>query len=1026
MNSIDSPVIAYDPDPSTLIVDSTRLSQGERVVINNDVYTIQYVENYDHLIRDYDFTISGSSLADWETDVTRSAFSGDFRISASPVSASSYALIQHTTTSYRHLFIKDIMRPEVKVEAWISNYRNITSGTSDRGALGITMHADPAMDFDRSYDSAARTLFEVDADNGRYRLLQRYMGNDSNHRLASASIALDGLKKYTLETRNGMIKGYIDDQQVAESYARSGYMSGRVGLYCNNQNAFTCTRYKVYIPGQRIILDRPVSCSIGDIVYETGAEYTHKSGNIVVKQASMIEDELGHANLSYCYRGATDYDGSGIFPYIYNVTSPGTSSVRNGNVNNAQVLSGATTFDLAFLSLATSTGSIIIDLTTPQTVTHLSYREYYRVIGQHLTGSQQVRIQSSNDLITWTECFGPAIDPTRRETSDSLRFYEFSAPQTARWFRFIKTGGVQGTTTSQNENIVTSLGLHDYSGGYAVKLNNVSDFEVGDRIMLTYNAGYGIYIQEADYYSNLITGALPSGSWTDRLTDYYTVTAVDAINKTITLDRPYTHGYLQRGMHSRVMKLNKSVEFSGERGTGIWKPGRFNILQGGPTLGRKYVFRNMSIRNTNGQYPTSIAFDYQISNFGTRNVAAWEADIFDGISFYDSLAQATSYNAYFSFSGGSFLVRDSVFSKWNGRGWLGYYTNITHPAYYVVGNMFAYSIMAENAFFNSTYGDLTYNYNCVYGNSNTSCNLPRFPADQNTGAWLSPTNIYIRRNYSNGGVAHGTFFISNPASATGRSYRYYIDSNMHEYADDSISLVYQHMYEPQMSMILQKRPNTDNRISRFNNIGLISTSRLQFPTVAYSFIKNINNWGYDISRNIGGTFIKYPTETFVRAYRDTNVYQDTMFGTTFLIDDNETTVNLTLGFEYFHSKDQAYLMENTNNAALTLYVFRDGKQIQSQVVLPKPMTMTPYSASFTFSGSGMYAVGYGQAARNGYVAFQNMYSRFTSTNPAKFNILTNTFDLRQTTIAYPREYDQFDAYTRKDNTSTIRLSGIRL
>jgi hypothetical protein len=100
-------------------------------------------------------------LDDWTTDTNRSAYFANFAKSATPVSGSAYALIQHGTTSYRHIFVKDMMRQEVKIEAWISNYRNVSSGTSDGGALGICIHADPVMDYDRGYDSFGRTYFEA-------------------------------------------------------------------------------------------------------------------------------------------------------------------------------------------------------------------------------------------------------------------------------------------------------------------------------------------------------------------------------------------------------------------------------------------------------------------------------------------------------------------------------------------------------------------------------------------------------------------------------------------------------------------------------------------------------------------------------------------------------------------------------------------------------------------------------------------------------------------------------------------------
>jgi len=325
MNSIDVKVLATTGNSNVIITDSTRLQAGDKIVVNNQVRTITNVQDYDYLLRDYDFTQAATTLADWTTDTNRSAYFANFSKSSIPVSGSAYALTQWGTTSYQHIFVKDMMRQEVKVEAWISNYRNVSSGTSDGGELGVCIHADPVMDYDRGHDSFGRTYFSMDGDNNRFRLLQRAMGNDSNSRLTTAGITFNGLHKYTLDCRKGEIKGYIDDEFLCSSVMRSGGYFGRVGLFCTAQNSFTCLRFKVYAAAQQITLDSGVTCAADDIVYETGVEFFHRTGDIVVKQASNVEDALGHANLAYCYGGAAEYRADQVYPYMWNAKANTTT-----------------------------------------------------------------------------------------------------------------------------------------------------------------------------------------------------------------------------------------------------------------------------------------------------------------------------------------------------------------------------------------------------------------------------------------------------------------------------------------------------------------------------------------------------------------------------------------------------------------------------------------------------------------------------------------------------------------------------
>ena len=1026
MNSIDVKVLATTGNSNVIITDSTRLQAGDKIVVNNQVRTITNVQDYDYLLRDYDFTQAGTTLDDWTTDTDRSAYFANFAKSSSPVSGSAYALIQHGTTSYRHIFIKDMLRQEVKVEAWISNYRNVTSGTSDGGALGVCIHADPVMDYDRGYDSFGRTYFEMDGDNNRFRLLQRAMGNDSNSRLTTAGITFNGLHKYTVDCRKGVIKGYIDDELLCESFMRSGGFFGRVGLHCSSQNSFTCTRFKVYAAAQQVTLDSGVTCSADDIVYETGIEYFHRSGDIVVKQASNVEDALGHSNLAYCYGGAAEYRGDQVYPYMWNAVANSTTNyTRTTNNNFYNLINNQTVYDLAsynFASNTTTLGSMIIDLDTTRTITHITFQEYYRSQGQYFSTGGYIGVKVSNDRVNWTAVniglgngtFAATVyDDRRRETGDSVRIYELQSAQTARYIMIYRYGG---NNTSTAENNWASLGVRNYSDGYKIKLSNVSDFSVDDRVMPLYQGPYNSGINESNYYGGLIAGTVPSSSWTNNLTDYYTVTAVDTQNKTITLDRPYTHSFITRG--DRLIKLNRTVKVQGSRGTNIWRRGRFNLFTGSNN-GRKYRFKNVEFTNLGSYYPTNISTDYSNSAWGHRSYTVWHADYFDNITYYDCLNHQTSYTSHY-YTIGSLINRDSFFFRWNGRGWLAYFPS-QYTAQYFVGNVFAYGYQEGNGFW-SGISNIYFAYNESFQTNGIGLRLynhyvPGFP--------ISPRISLIKRNYFNGGQNQA--FSGQNNVGFGAYNRMIFEDNQFEYQDDYIfQSVVGNAYNTYDNVILPKRGNTDNRLTRFRNEGFFGTDRYVASHVPNQYLKNYNKWGYDLTYNEFTYILKYPSENFTRFYKVNTDYRNFLIGMYLWVKEPNTTVTVDIGFNYFHSKDIAYLSsENTNTSALTRMVIRNDRRYLSDVVLARPTTMTPWSNTITLSDVGYYMIGIGQDALSGYVGIQNMYSRISTNNPNGMQIINNSFDdMQYTANPYPRDYNQYGS-TGKTGGG-VRLAGARL
>lgn len=1009
MNSIDVEVLEQI-SANSLIVDSTRLEVGEKVVINNNVYTIQSVTDYDHLLRDYDFTQAGTNLSDWTTDTVRSAYFDNFTKSTSPVSGSAYALTQHATTSYRHFFVKNLMRQECKVEAWISNYRNVDTGTNDGGEIGIVAHADPIMDYDRGFDSFARSYFGVDRDNGRARLLQRGVSNYTTFLTSRSGVPTNGLRKFTLDTRKGMMKGYINDVLINESFMRSGGYFGRMGVYCNSNNSFTCTRFKIYAAAQQIVLDRAVSASPGDKVYETGAEWTHQAGNVVVKQASIIEDAMSAKNLAYGYKGAREYDGDYVFPYIYNAATNNTNyNIRNTSTSFYNLINNQTVYDLAnysFASNTTTTGSMIIDLDDTVTFTHVSFMEYYRTVGQYASTGGYINIQVSNDLTNWTtvgmrtgsaEPFRDYVNDQRRQASaDNIRSYELASPQTARYVRFTRAGG---NNTSTAENRWVSMGVRNATGGYKLKLNNVADFNVGDRVKPLYNGSFQGYTPvESNFYSGLLNGSVGQENWTNELKGYYVVVAKDAVNKTITLDRPFVDSFLQGG--ERIYNLTRGVKLRGDMGTNTWKKGRWNMYTG-TNNGRRYYIKNAEFTGLGQYYPTNLYSNYDISSFGHRAYPLYGSDVYDGITYYDNFPNQTSYNGHF-YSAVNIIMRDCYWDRWHGRGWLAYFPS-QWGAMYWVGNVWS----------NGSYGDWTqlganfnswFNHNSVFGTS-YSVTLPPIRKGYNTAVFQVPQITQFRRNYANGGTNSGfRNDSSNEGFGTNQATIDWRD-NMFEYMDDYVA--YNIRYQPHWHyrMILPKRGNTDNRLTRFRNEGWHTPDRYVQQNIASSHFKNYNNWGYDVVYANDYTYaLKYPNEDYHRLYRVTTTWQNAHFGTTFEIFDS-SSVTFNYGFEYMHDLCQYSQNEGSYTGSLVEVVLQNQAISGSVKVIPKVAdTFTYWSGSVTVQGPGYFGIMLGQAALNGYVGIRNMTHNFDSSNPTSYRIMTNSFDLDQLASPFGRQW----------------------
>lgn len=1013
-NGINAPILDVQ-STTQIVVDSTRFNVGDIITVNNDVFTIQTVEDYDFIIADENFSGgTTTNLNNWETSTTRSPYFDNFTYVAN--NNGFKTVVQSGSTSYRQLFLKNIYRDEVKVEAIMSNNLNVTGGTQSGGGFGVVINADPSMDYDYAYSSFARSHLEFHPNQTWFRCVARNCSSDINNIISAAGLTNYGIKKFTLESRKGLLKSYINDVLYIETYQRAGLYNGRVGIFTNGMNAFNLLRFTVYATGQRLTLNKPGTFTSGMTVSESGLDYVHNPGNLVIKNASILSNFDKNIPISFAYIGSPSFENTGIYPYIYNVTTgalPVGTTTRNTNSNNFSIAACNMTYDLGYyLNFGSNSGSCVYDLVSAQTFSHISFREY--PYGNTMTITSPIKIDVSNDLTNWTQVYFAATDTVRRQGLDSLRMYNIGV-QTARYVRIFRGGG----TSSNTNNFISNFAVHDYSQGFTFTLNNASDYNVGDRLMVLYNGGFQPDVSETDFYTNLLSGTVPASAYTSNLQGYYTV--LSKTGNTVTIDRPFTHGYLTGG--EKVIKLNRSIRFRGGRGTNLWKSGRWVVDVGGFTAGRLIIVRNVEFTHMSYNYPSGQA-SVSINAFGVRGpYSTFDSSIYDRISFYDSMPAVSSNNIQF-LNLNNAIFRNCNFIGWNGLVAIVYYPVFGSSAFYHVGNNYAIFMPSSSGIRAEASSNILvwFMYNNVYAGAST---YGFYPFTQlSTSFYTRPNITFIKRNIINGGQSTGLLFFNR--GNFGLQNWNEVDGNLIEYQDDNIMDARGYSPYPIKNQLLSKTQSTVNRTSRFNNNSGFFSSQCEQPNTNFrNQSTNFNRWGYDLQVFNFGYILKYPNEEFWRFYKFDRTLQNPMVGLTVGINNPSTTVSVEVGIEYLNDRSTQYQnsTENTYSAACAFYTLKDNSLFSPITILPKSLTKTAYTYNISFTGTGYYSVGFSQVATTGYVGIYSMYSKITSNNPSDVYVVTNNFDTLQLGSTYPRDYTQFN--TQRNNAS-VRLQGSRL
>jgi len=941
MNGLEGKVLATS-SATELIVDEDRYQVGDTIVVNNQVRTITQIDDYDLLLKDYDFTDPSASLSEWEVDPTRGPSFQNWNI------ARGKGLTLQATealNSFRSTYIKNLFLERVKIEAWVSNQTPISGGLSspafrDQQPYAVVAHADPLIDNDIT-TMVVGTVYGQPA----YR---SYMGINPNATSSfmasknsvsnaySAKPYIIGIKdiedehKLTYENYKGFSKGYIDDILIFEEINRGGSW-GRVGINTTNYK-FICTRFKVYNKCQKITLNSGVTVSINDKVFETGAEYTHNSGHKVIKLSSTITNTLDLKNKAFAFQGAEEYENNGVYPYIYSINQ--TQSIRVV-ADVAQTQYGLPLVDNYVPSIngyqlptLSPSMSFTFDLTTTMSFNYFGFTDNFIQFGQDYTSSENggLSLSGSNDLFNWTPITGGA-DFRRRYTQGHLRDWNLPVTHSFRYLRFQLSAVTNGNPNQQTYNLsngcLKSFVIRSGSLNTFV-VNNASDLNIGDHIgIYPTNPPGTLSANRSLKYSFLVQ----QSSSIDPPEDYFVITGKSG--NTLTVDKNINFT-VNKG--SYVVKLNRNINIYGNYASGSLRTGRIGVYGvNNTTFQSFYRWKNVAIRHVIDGFPnfSGNTNTNQSTNYGSIGIQynnSWIPWRLQGCSFYD-IGLNGGFNWGISFSignnKGNIHIRGNIFHFNFNQGTGG--LNSVNLPYIITSNFFTYSGNGAGIY---NFSGLHINSYNVYIGINTPIGT-YFPQNRNFSAngfeYMGGRQIVIR-NYNNTVFNIATIQTTNDSTTTGNTGYYsdmyvdnvvkgnYLINGLSTIAQQPVVNYFTNIFSPVENMMLPARGGIDgNYHTTKNPYGLINFATNIPPGNLTSYYKNYNKWGYDVYTNNRGWIIKEPNNDWYKFYHFSSSLitgvgnlADTrnlfMSANVHIFD--TSTASFTVGFDYYNDTSQ--------------------------------------------------------------------------------------------------------------------------
>jgi hypothetical protein len=964
-------------------------------------YTIDYVEDGAYTLAEYDFTNPATSLSDfWVNDPT-AAYSANWVIESG-------VGLRNLDGSYRELIHKYIWERDIIVEADMSPLDGYSTGSRGTRAYGIMTSCDPSFrPGHRGYDSFKSDYFVINDAGDQIYFHIRTATVDQNNRLSLNPTLRNitrGPATYTVVCRDSKDYVYINGELFTSDYRRDGNFKGVVGIYSNANTNLRCRRLKISVPTQRLYITTTDDLIVGNEIFKSGIEDAHITGQRVVKIASVNTGNGNHKDLLFAYSGQ---NGSGYWPVGWGVNSNRSNSssftyIQNHDANQDYYMGLTTT---------TSPQYVVFNLTQPKTFTHVSFTPR-TTDTSNVYGYNGVAIYGSNDGTTWTPLYGP--------TNDTKKFYYASYGRLA----FYPTGTVtyqyikfetRGTQTSTTYNRYVNIGVHDFSAGYIIELNNTSDINIGDKISALVDGGFRYFTTDYEGYYALIGSGLGQdpetyfhGGWMPE------VTVINKVGNQLYLDKPIWWGYIEDADSVTIVKTNRTLNISGQITIGSsssvdWRFPNL-VVNSGVNIGRLNIFKYTRFQYIgSGRYSGSTSFNRGMTLYAADN---YLAALIDGCSYIMG-ATVNQYTGIFIYQAMSAIRNNFVGvagtlspGYYQTLGALAMNNKITSSLRGIYSEGSRFFLINFNETSASDYGML------LTGIRNIRQGAPKFSE--------------VKRNFTKGTTYGGIQTYLETPGAIPFNYTIVSDNKVRG-VDDYSFVAGMHQYSPAKNVNLFA-DHTGSRLSRYRNEGHMAAGDISTESSLQYVFENYGRHGYDLSRATNIYYERNPKYNFIRMYSGySDGFTPGWQAIEFDVLEDGTIFEVEVMVEYMYSPMARLQQDGISAGALRFMAIQNAAMVevklgQTPSTLPNDFVTFTYTFSLFNPVKGPCAIFMSRYNRASYIDVKSSYANVLVSNNKPIYVRGNTFNLNNL-------FSQYSLNTSKKNPnapSTAALNIIKL
>ena len=976
-------LIAFDASNNPIVVDIT--------IAEDDAVTLY----------DYDFSSPSANLNDFFVDDDTCAYSNGWVLN-------SYGLTQ-TQSGYKELLHKYFYDRDVVIEAEISPLDQYSTGNRGTGDFGIITSYDPAFrPGHRGYDSFKTDYLRIDDAADQISIYTRSVTNYADNRMSRDTGGIRNELRlpatYIVDNRKGMYTAYANGQEISKEFRRDGNFKGITGLFVDSNTQATFRRLKIKVPTVKVYGTIVAGTSLLNIpvnnrIWRTGFERLHSAGARVVKIASINTGNGNHTDLAFAQRGQY---GNGEWPIV-----KGVGAASNTNSNFPYLHNHDTNIDY-YYNLGDGTGKyLIFDLTKEQEFTHVSFQPRTYDVGTTY-GYRNVAIYGSHDNVNWDLLYGP-VDDTKKwyyRTYNRMAFY----PTGTVTYRYVKFA-TDGAQVSPYQNRYVNLGVHNFSDGYKLELNNASDFNIGDYITVMSDSGYSWSSTEYEAYYALISngGADPESFYHSGWIPRAQITGKSG--NMIYLDKPIFWGYVEGRDSVTIVKLTRNfvvrgMIYPGSNSTNDWRwPTMY--INSGSSYGRIYKFQNILFDKMGSyRYSGSGSYNRGIVN---RNNDPWSCTLFEG-TVHMMGPDGTTWSGVGDYSGHS-IHRNTVQMCMYSGNWFQSTPNYAGAA---VWNTKTLGCIL--GIYGGTAGFRAYDWSY---NEVATCDVGIYISSRRLNRAAVPMFSRINRNTVKGTSGYGYQLYLDTSNPTSADFVECIANRVR--ATDDQSQVGYSVSNPMQDFDALSE-HTGSRMSRYNNGGHFGFGDTGSDLQPQEVFKNFGRYGYDIAALTNCFAIKdYSNPDITRFYRYTSDSYLPMFGIEFdMIQATDAPVEVDVYFEYRQPLINRIQNDGTDDGRLRIQQIQ-GATRKSIAYSEVPQNLTNgwhvFQQTFIFDQvKAPCAIYVAMAAYNGYLSIRNSRAVVKTNNADRLAVRANTFNMAR--IWNPYRENDGDIKPLKANRAT--------